>query len=118
MSWLSKAFRMVFRAVQRIWDRVSPKVVSDFERFVEEFSDVALQAVREQALLTLTGQQKLSNAAEIVMGVAKARGWKVLETAAITLVQDVYTATKAELVPLVALPGDDKTAALIEGRQR
>lgn len=99
-----------------LWRQVSPKIKSDFERFASEFADTALEAVQEQALLTISGQQKLSNAADAVMAAAQAAGWKLLKTAAVTLVQDVYTASKATSGPLVAPPGDVFAAAEIDNR--
>jgi hypothetical protein len=116
MSWLSRALHYLTNAISSIWRQVSPKVKADFERFVSEFADVALEAINEQAVSVLSGQQKLGNAADVVLKAAEAAGWKILKTAAITLVQDVYTATKATGGPLVAPPGDPIAAADIEAR--
>ena len=99
-----------------LWDGISPKVRSDFENFARRFADVALDEISKQALLTISGQQKLNDAADAVIARARAEGWVVLRTAAVTLVQDIYTAQKAKLGPLVAAPNDSETAALIADR--
>lgn len=116
MSWLSKALRNFTLFFTRMWDRVEPKVKDAFEDFAEQFADVALQEIERQALLTITGQQKLSDAADAVYDRARAAGWTLLRTAAVTLVQDVYTAHKAQVGPLVAPPGDVDAASRIETR--
>jgi hypothetical protein len=116
MSWLTKALRNLTLFFSRLWDDVEPKIKNAFEDFAEKFADVALEEISRQALLTISGQQKLNDAADAVMERAKAAGWTLLRTAAVTLVQDVYTAHKAKLGPLVAPPGDEDAAARIEGR--
>lgn len=116
MSWLSKALRDIGLFFSRLWDNVSPKIKDDFEDFAHQFADIALQEIERQAVLTISGQQKLSDAADAVLERAKAAGWTLLRTAAVTLVQDVYTATKAKDGPLVAPPGDTGAAAAIADR--
>ena len=116
MSWLSKAFRNLKLFFTRLWDDVEPRIKSGLEDFMHDFADVAMEEISKQALLTISGQQKLNDAADAVMERAKSAGWVLLRTAAVTLVQDVYTANKAKLGPLVAAPDDPITAAEIEGR--
>jgi hypothetical protein len=116
MSWLSKAFRSVWSWFATVWEGVAPKVRDDFEVFARRFADVALEEISKQALLTISGQQKLSDAADAVMKRAQAEGWVILRTAAITLVQSVYAAQKAKIGPLVAPPDDPETAQQIAER--
>lgn len=115
MSWLSKAIRSFTQFVSRLWDEVEPKVRDAFEDFAEQFTDIALEEISKQALLTISGQQKLGAAADAVMERAKSAGWTLARTAAITLVQNVYAAQKAKLEPLVAPPNDPALASLVKG---
>lgn len=116
MSWISKALHRLTTLVAGVWRTVAPKIKDDFERFASEFADVAMTAIQEQALQTISGQAKLSNAADVVLKTAEAAGWRLLKTAAVTLVQDVYTATKAQAGPLVAPPDDEAAAAAFDDR--
>lgn len=116
MSWLTRAFHYAVTKLSAIWRTVSPKIKADFEMFATQFGDVALAAIQRQAMLTITGQQKLSNAADEVIAESKAAGWQILNTAAVTLVQDVYTAWKAQSGPLVAPPGDTDAQVAIAAR--
>jgi hypothetical protein len=116
MSWLSKFVRQVKSWLQTVWEGVAPKVRSDFERFATEFADIALEEISKQALLTISGQQKLDAAAGAVLKRAEEAGWTILRTAAVTLVQDIYTAQKAKQGPLVAPPGDLGAASAITSR--
>lgn len=116
MSWLSKALRNMKLFFTRLWDDVEPQIKDAFEDFAEQFADVALEEISKQALLTISGQQKLNDAADAVYERAKSAGWTLLRTAAVTLVQDVYTAHKAKNGPLVAAPGDMDAANRIETR--
>jgi hypothetical protein len=99
-----------------LWEGISPKVRSDFERFASEFATIALEEISKQALLSISGQQKLDAAANAVLKKAEEAGWTILRTAAVTLVQDLYTAQKAKVGPLVAPPGDSEAAAQINTR--
>lgn len=116
MSWLSRMVRTITTWFVTIWEGVAPQVRDDFEEFARQFAGIALEEISKQALLTISGQQKLSAAADAVMQRAQAEGWVMLRTAALSLVQSVYTAQKAKLGPLVARPDDPVSAQQIAER--
>lgn len=116
MSWLSRMVRTITTWFVTVWEGVAPQVRDDFEEFARKFAQVALEEISNQALLTISGQQKLSDAADAVMKRAQAEGWVILRTAAVSLVQSVYTAQKAKLGPIVARPDDAASAQQIAER--
>ena len=106
MSWLSTAVRWAETKLEGLTSKVPAAVKNDLGVFFDHFAETAKAAVLEQAGKVISGDQKLKNAAQIVIETALAAGWKaVAPTAAITLVQTVVAATRMnEGKPLVIPP--------------
>ena len=97
MSWFSKWFRKVIQRANAIWrNNVAPAVQVAWEKFSDEFEQIAYDAVTKLALTQLTGSQKFDEAVKEVVKEVQARGWQVGTSAVHLLVQRAYVNYKAE----------------------
>lgn len=111
MSWLTQVINNVWKSIKSIWKKVSPEVENSFNGFLAAFADVALKAVADAALTSLTGSQKMDMVLGQLKDKVKAAGWVAGETALRTLIETVYAAFKATNGDiLVAPPGSSQDA--------
>lgn len=95
MSWLTKVLNSVWSSFKNIWKKVSPEIENTFNEFLAKFADVALKAVAEAALTSLTGSQKMDFVLKELRKKVSAAGWVAGETALRALIETVYAAFKA-----------------------
>ena len=106
MSWLSKVLKTVGTKLKNLWTKVEPEIENAFATFMSVFADVAFKAVSEAALKDLTGAQKMKSVLAEMKIAVKNAGWVAGETALRALIENAYSAYKAQNGDkLVAPPG-------------
>lgn len=96
MSWLSQVINTVKSKLKKFWVKVEPEIENAFSTFLSVFADAAFKAVSEAALKDLTGAQKMKSVLSELKGVVKNAGWVAGETALRTLIENAYSAYKAQ----------------------
>lgn len=95
MTWFGDIFAWIGTQLSALWDKAGPEASKLFKLFVHTFEQAAIDAVRAEAMKTISGEEKLANAMATVEAVVIAAGWKAGQTAIQTLVQDAYASWKA-----------------------
>lgn len=96
MSWLSQAINNVKNKFKKLWAKVEPEIENAFSTFLSIFADAAFKAVSEAALKDLTGSQKMKSVLAEMKVAVKNAGWVAGETALRTLIENAYSAYKAQ----------------------
>lgn len=96
MSWLSSTFKTIGTKLKSLWSKVEPEIETTFQTFLSVFADFAFKAVSEAALKDLTGAQKMKSVLSELKKVVQNAGWVAGETALRVLIENAYTAFKAQ----------------------
>ena len=63
-----------------LWDTIEPELVAEAESVIAQFLGTAIAAVKEQAALAISGQEKFSNAKDNVLQTIEASGGSIGNT--------------------------------------
>ncbi|HEY1615119.1 MAG TPA: hypothetical protein VGF97_15650 [Rhizomicrobium sp.] len=74
IAWGRQELQTIDGKIVTLWDTIEPGIESEAESIVGQFLGSALAAVRQQAMLALSGSEKFSNAKDLVLEAVEAAG--------------------------------------------
>ena len=80
IAWGRQELRTIEGQAVTLWDTIEPALVTEAEILVAKFLGTAIVAVKSQAMLVLSNQEKFSNAKDAVLEAVEASGGSVGNT--------------------------------------
>jgi hypothetical protein len=80
IAWGREELRTIEGQAVTLWDTIEPALVAEAESLVAQFLGTAIAAVKAEAGLVLSNQEKFSNAKDVVLQAIEASGKSVGNT--------------------------------------
>jgi len=80
IAWGKTGLTTIEGEAVSLWDTIEPELIAEAESVIAEFLGTAIAAVKEQAALAISGQEKFSNAKDNVLQAIEASGASIGNT--------------------------------------
>lgn len=102
IAWGKQELAGIESEAASLWDSIEPELVAEAEWAISQFLGTAIAAVKDQASLALSGQEKFSNAKDNVLQTVEASGATIGNTLLEFLINLALTLFKTSIgAPLI-----------------